>query len=86
MDCVWVWDTWCARSFTLILSCERGVDAAVLTGIRVVEGMLLSLFLRGVGIVGHVPEEDEKMGDEENERHETLNEKSTSQDSADTRS
>lgn len=40
-------------------------------------GMLLSLFLRGVGIVGHVPEEDEKMGDEENEHHETVNEKST---------
>lgn len=49
-------------------------------------GMLLSLFLRGVGIVGHVPEEDEKMGDEENERHEPLNEKSTPQDSADTKS
>ncbi|EIM85299.1 efflux transporter [Stereum hirsutum FP-91666 SS1] len=49
-------------------------------------GMVLSLFLRGVGIVGHVPEEDEKMGDEENERHEPLNEKSISQDSADTRS
>lgn len=47
--------------------------------------MLLSLFLRGVGIVGHVPEEDEKMGDEESERHEPLNEKSTPQDSADTR-
>lgn len=47
--------------------------------------MVLSLFLRGVGIVGHVPEEDEKMGDEEDERHDIVNEKSTSQDSDETR-
>lgn len=61
---------------------------SILIGICVLKtlsGMLLSLFLRGVGIVGHVSEEEEKMGDEENERHETVNEKSAPPGSDDTR-
>lgn len=48
-------------------------------------GMVLSLFLRGVGIVGHVPEEDEKTGDEEAERHDIMHDKGTYQGLDETR-
>lgn len=65
-------------SSPLVYSACYGEHMTLNVGVVAMTGVLLSFFLRGVGIVGHPANEDDKLSDEEEE---TVHEKERPQTS-----